>query len=107
MKNIRPKPYKFNYFPERFNPMKGNSPDTNQSSIVMPSLKEQMDPNHPIYQLNDRIDWSTINKDFKELCCYTGRPAKSVRLMASLLLLKQLGGFYGCEDYSLISGKKE
>ena len=56
----------------------------------MPSLKEQLDPKHPIYQLNDRIDWSAIDEDFKELYSHTGRPAKSIRLMVSLLLLKQL-----------------
>ncbi len=71
-------------------PLKGNSPDSNQSSFLMPSLKEQLDPKHPIYQLNDRIDWSAIDEDFKELYSHTGRPAKSVRLMVSLLLLKQL-----------------
>ena len=70
--------------------MKGNSPDSNQSSFLMPSLKEQLDPKHPIYQLNDRINWSAIDEDFKELYSHTGRPAKSVRLMVSLLLLKQL-----------------
>ena len=70
--------------------MKGNSPDSNQSSFLMPSLKEQLDPKHPIYQLNDRINWSAIDEDFKELYSHTGRPAQSVRLMVSLLLLKQL-----------------
>ena len=70
--------------------MKGNSPDSNQSSFLMPSLKEQLDPKHPIYQLNDRINWSVIEEDFKKLYSHTGRPAKSVRLMVSLLLLKQL-----------------
>ena len=30
--------------------MKGNSPDSNQPSFLLPSLKEQLDPNHPIYQ---------------------------------------------------------
>ena len=70
--------------------MKGNSPDSNQPSFLMPSLKEQLDPKHPIYQLNDRIDWSVIEEDFKKLYSHTGRPAKSVRLMVSLLLLKQL-----------------
>jgi len=53
-------------------------------------LKEQLDPKHPIYQLNDRIDWSVIEEDFKKLYSHTGRPAKSARLMVSLLLLKQL-----------------
>ena len=70
--------------------MKGNSLDSNQSSFLMPSLKEQLDPKHPIYQLNDRIDWSAINEDFQHLYNHTSRPAKPVRLVVSLLLLKQL-----------------
>ena len=70
--------------------MKGNSPDSKQPSFLLPSLKEQLDPNHPIYQLNERINWSVIEEDFKKLYSHTGRPAKPVRLMVSLLLLKQL-----------------
>ena len=70
--------------------MKGNSPESNQPSFLLPSLKEQLDPNHPIYQLNERINWSVIEEDFKKLYSHTGRPAKPVRLMVSLLLLKQL-----------------
>ena len=70
--------------------MKGNSPDSNQPSFLLPSLKEQLDPNQPIYQLNERINWSVIEEDFKKLYSHTGRPAKPVRLMVSLLLLKQL-----------------
>ena len=46
--------------------MKGNSPDSNQPSFLLPSLKEQLDPNHPIYQLNERINWSVIEEDFQE-----------------------------------------
>ena len=42
------------------------------------------------YQLNERINWSVIEEDFKKLYSLTGRPAKPVRLMVSLLLLKQL-----------------
>ena len=70
--------------------MKGNSPDSNQPSFLMPSFVEQLDSNHPIYQLNDRINWSAIDEDFKELYSQTDRPANPVRLMVSLLLLKQL-----------------
>ena len=65
--------------------MKGNSPDSNLSSFLLPSLKEQLDPKHPIYQLNDRINWSAIDEDFKELYSHKGHPAKSVRLMVSVM----------------------
>ena len=51
--------------------MKGNSPDSKQPSFLLPSLKEQLDPNHPIYQLNERINWSVIEEDFKKLYSHT------------------------------------
>ena len=70
--------------------MKGNSPANNQSSFLLPSLKEQLDPKHPIYLLNERINWSVIEEDFKKLYSHTGRPSKPIRLMVSLLFLKQL-----------------
>ena len=47
--------------------MKGTSPDNNQPSFLLPSLKEQLDPNHPIYLLNERINWSVIEEDFNKL----------------------------------------
>ena len=70
--------------------MKGNLQDSNQPRFLLPSLEEQLDPNHPIYHLNDRINWSVIEEDFKKLYSPTGHPAKPVWLMVSLLLLKQL-----------------
>ena len=70
--------------------MKGNSPNSIQSSFLSPSLKEQLDPNHPIYQLSERINWSVLEEEFKKLYIYRGRPEQSVRLMVSLLLLKKL-----------------
>ena len=62
-----PKTLQFQLFLERFIPMKGTSPDSNQPSFFLPSLKEQLDPNHPIYQLNERINLSVIEEDFKKL----------------------------------------
>ena len=46
--------------------MKGNSPDSNQTSFLLPSLKEQLDPNHTIYQLSERINWSVIEEDLNK-----------------------------------------
>ena len=83
--------------------MKGNSPDSNQPSFLLPSLKEQLDPNHPIYQLNERINWSVIEEDFKKLYSHTGRPAKPVRLMVSLLQLKQLEDLFRISVMSRLS----
>jgi IS5 family transposase len=88
-----------------------------QQSFLMPTLREQLDPRQPLYQLAQRLPWSTFEEAFAELYSEEGRPAKPVRLMVSLLLLKQmfdLGDetvvaqwvqnpywqfFSGCEDF--------
>ena len=70
--------------------MKGKSPDSSQTSFLMSGLSEQLNPRHPIYQLSKIIDWESLEVDFTRLYCRRGRPAKPVRLMISLLLLKQL-----------------
>ena len=53
-------------------------------------LSEQLNPRHPIYQLSKVINWESLEADFTRLYSRRGRPAKPVRLMISLLLLKQL-----------------
>ena len=70
--------------------MKGNSPDPNQASFLFNGLREQLNPRHPIYQPSEHIDWSSLEDGFVRLYSRRGRPAKPVRLMVSLLLLKQL-----------------
>ncbi len=56
----------------------------------MNGLCEQLNPRHSIYQLRKIIDWESLENDFTRLYSRRGRPAKPVRLMISLLLLKQL-----------------
>ena len=70
--------------------MKGKSPDSSQTSFLMNGLCEQLNPRHSIYQLSKIIDWESLENDFTRLYSRRGRPAKPVRLMISLLLLKQL-----------------
>jgi IS5 family transposase len=70
--------------------MKGKSPDSSQTSFLMSGLSEQLNPRHPIYQLSKVINWESLEADFTRLYSRRGRPAKAVRLMISLLLLKQL-----------------
>lgn len=59
-------------------------------SFLLPTLKEQLNPKHSLYQLANTIDWRSIEADFAEYYVDFGRPAKPVRLMVSLLILKQL-----------------
>jgi len=73
--------------------MKGNSPDQNQKSIFNTPLKEMLNPKNGLYQLAEKIPWEEFEKEFA--IHYTknfGRPAKPIRLMVSLLMLKQLSG---------------
>ncbi|HNW06605.1 MAG TPA: IS5 family transposase [Verrucomicrobiota bacterium] len=56
----------------------------------MPSLSEQLDPRQPLKQLAEAIPWSEFESAFGKFYSEEGRPAKPVRLMVGLLLLKQM-----------------
>jgi len=70
--------------------MKGNSPNQNQSTFFYQGFKEILNPKEPLYQLSDKIPWGEIEKEFERYYVNFGRAAKPVRLMVSLLLLKQI-----------------
>lgn len=54
-------------------------------------LEDQLDRNHPLYQLSNKIDWSFFDQSFsKHYSSRMGKPGKPIRLMVSLLILKQL-----------------
>ena len=56
----------------------------------MPTLAEQLDQRQPMRKLADAIPWEVFDKEFGEFYSEEGRPAKPVRLMVGLLLLKQM-----------------
>ena len=56
----------------------------------MPTLNEQCDPRHSLRRLGERIPWRDFEEAFGEYYSEEGRPAKPVRLMVGLLLLKQM-----------------
>ncbi len=70
--------------------MIGKNKQTGQMSFLFQTLKEQLNPRHPLYQLTGEIDWKSVEGDFREYYIDFGRPAKPVRLMVSLMILKQL-----------------
>jgi len=49
-----------------------------------------LNPKAPLYQLADSIDWAYFEQEFSGYYIDFGRPAKPIRLMVSLLILKQL-----------------
>ena len=55
------------------------------------SLADQLNQKHPLYLLADKIDWHRFEEAFSPLyCADNGRPAKPVRLMCGLLILKHV-----------------
>lgn len=51
---------------------------------------DMLDSKDPLVVLADTLDWSKYEKKFASLYSKIGRPAKPIRLMVGLLLLKQL-----------------
>jgi transposase, IS5 family len=55
------------------------------------SLGDQLSQKHPLYILADKIAWHEFDLAFAHLYCSdNGRPAKPIRLMVGLILLKHL-----------------
>ena len=54
-------------------------------------FEDQLNQKHPIYKLANLIDWQRFDTAFAPLYCLdNGRPAKPIRLMVALLILKNL-----------------
>jgi transposase, IS5 family len=70
--------------------MQAKPVETHQTSFLMPTLAEQLDPRQPLRQLALRLPWSELEQAFGKYYSQEGRPAKPVRLMVGLLLLKQM-----------------
>lgn len=54
------------------------------------TFEEQLSHEHPLYILANKIDWNLFEKAFSKLYSDEGRPAKPIRLMVSLLMLKHI-----------------
>lgn len=70
--------------------MQKDSPHTQQLSFLAPNLIDQLNPKHPLLQLAKRIPWDYFETEFAPLYAHTGRPAKPIRLMVGLCILKHL-----------------
>lgn len=70
--------------------MKGKNPNQNQLNLFKPILKQIINPGHSLVILAEQMPWQEFENEYKDLYSNTGRPAKPIRLMVSLLLLKQL-----------------
>lgn len=70
--------------------MKKSSPTDKQMSFMAPRLLDQLNPKHPLLQLAKTIPWSYFEEAFSPLYSTKGRPAKPIRLMVGLCILKHL-----------------
>jgi IS5 family transposase len=70
--------------------MKAKHSNTGQSQFLQPDLKSQLDTRQPLYRLAEKIPWGYLEEEFGKHYSEEGRPAKPVRLMVALLILKQM-----------------
>ena len=70
--------------------MLGKSPNPDQKHLFMPDLVEFINPKHELCLLAEAIDWQQFETDLAEFYSNLGAPAKPIRLMVGLLILKQL-----------------
>lgn len=69
------------------------------------SLANQIDSKHPLVLLAHRLNWSILEDSFaKHYSTKMGKPAKPIRLMVSLLILKQLRNL---SDENIVSARSE
>jgi len=54
------------------------------------TFEEQLSHQHPLYVLANKINWNIFEEAFSKLYSEEGRPAKAIRLMVSLLMLKHI-----------------
>ena len=65
--------------------------EANMPPSLFSGLSSMLDQSHPLFQLADKIKWQIFDDAFEPLFCKgNGRPAKPIRLMVGLLILKHV-----------------
>lgn len=70
--------------------MIGKSPNEKQKHLFLPNLTDFINLRHELCLLANKIDWQQFEADFAPLYSTVGSPAKPIRLMVGLLILKQI-----------------
>ena len=67
---------------------------SHNTASLFSSLSYMLNQSHPLYKPANKIVWSKFDTSFAPLYCQNnGRPAKPIRLMCGLLILKHLRNF--------------
>ena len=73
--------------------LQDNPRDSGQDDLYRARLASIIDLRHELAQLARLVDWDGLQQDLSAFyCADNGRPGGSVRLMAGLLLLKDMKG---------------
>ena len=67
-----------------------NSSIKQQLNLFHSPLSDMLDMSDPLIALANAIDWKIFENAFEKYYSKDGRPAKPIRLMVGILLLKQL-----------------
>lgn len=67
-----------------------NTSKTNSQNLFYSPLSDMLDMNDPLIALANVIDWKIFENEFAIFYSKDGSPAKPIRLMVGLLILKQL-----------------
>lgn len=69
--------------------LKSSKTDSQKSLFF--SLEDSLNKKHPLYILANKVDWQMFEREFSVLYCHdNGCPAKPIRLMVGLLILKHV-----------------
>jgi len=71
---------------------KPKSRNNHQGNFLFADLIGQLNPKHPLLRLAKQIDWSVFDDVFSPHYSHLGKPAKHVRLMVGLSILKHMEG---------------
>lgn len=70
--------------------MKAKPTKKDQGNFLFNDLIEQLNPKDSLLRLAAAIPWERFEQEFSSLYSEHGRPAKPIRLMAGLMILKQM-----------------
>jgi IS5 family transposase len=70
--------------------MKAKPARNDQGNFLYNDLIDQLNPKDPLLKLAIAIPWERFEQEFSGLYSEHGRPAKPIRLMVGLMILKQL-----------------
>jgi len=70
--------------------MKAKPTRNDQGNFLFRDLIDQLNPRDPLLKLAAAIPWKRFEQEFSGLYSEHGRPAKPIRLMVGLMILKQL-----------------